>query len=414
MRNFLYKKDLLRRVLVLLKSKHQYLQLSALRFFRKIIGLRDEQYNLTIVVNNLFAPIVDAFKKNKRRYNLLNSAIIELFEYIRQEDIKTLVNFFVEKFYSHFESVTYVKTFRDLKLRYDAHRDRKERMLNDNSSSSSSRLHDNVTNSLPVHQSQRHRKDDRDLDDDEENWFNDDVDENRISSLNHGSLFNSGSDDEDSQSETNGTASAISTTEPTRSHRRPLDNDDDELPSTSAETPSLPIRSQYNKPVISIHIRRSPISSVGQLSPSSSTTSMNNDNESTTLHVDIPSTTNGSSTSSSIPRPITPTESTSTFAMSPGLTSIADQYTDDEDQKEDDDNEDEIENDVNMKSIQLNENSNNSDSCSSTRKRKMSEDNSDDDQLSALASNSESTSPPNDTNMEQIKVFKRSSEQSTT
>ena len=104
MRNFLYKKDLLRRVLVLLKSKHQYLQLSkceerkflllqrknlsdisgALRFFRKIIGLRDEQYNLTIVVNNLFAPIVDAFKKNKRRYNLLNSAIIELFEYIRQ------------------------------------------------------------------------------------------------------------------------------------------------------------------------------------------------------------------------------------------------------------------------------------------------------------------------------------------
>lgn len=69
---------------------------------------------------------------------------------------------------------------------------------------------------------------------------------------------------------------------------------------------------------------------------------------------------------------------------------------------------------MNFKSIQLNENSNNSDSCSSTRKRKMSEDNSDDDQLSALASNSESTSLPNDTNLEQIKVFKRSNDQSTT
>ena len=100
MRNFLNKKDLLRRVLVLLKSKHQFLQLSesmrasdttmhwalagALRFLRKIIGLKDEQYNLTIVRSNLFQPIVDAFKINKRRYNLLNSALIELFEYIRQ------------------------------------------------------------------------------------------------------------------------------------------------------------------------------------------------------------------------------------------------------------------------------------------------------------------------------------------
>ena len=58
--------------------------LGALRFLRKIIGLKDEQYNLTIVRNNLFAPIIDTFKNNKRRYNLLNSALIEFFEFIRQ------------------------------------------------------------------------------------------------------------------------------------------------------------------------------------------------------------------------------------------------------------------------------------------------------------------------------------------
>ena len=103
MRNFLNKKDFLRRILVLLKSKHQFLQLSkslplplsftllslslslgALRFIRKLIGLKDEQYNIIIVRSNLFSPIVDAFKANKRRYNLLNSALIELFEFIRQ------------------------------------------------------------------------------------------------------------------------------------------------------------------------------------------------------------------------------------------------------------------------------------------------------------------------------------------
>ncbi|CAF4182492.1 unnamed protein product, partial [Rotaria magnacalcarata] len=78
--------------------------LGALRFLRKIVGLKDEQYNLAIVRNNYFAPIVDSFKANKRRYNLLNSALIELFEFIRHEDVKILINYFVENFYSEFES----------------------------------------------------------------------------------------------------------------------------------------------------------------------------------------------------------------------------------------------------------------------------------------------------------------------
>ncbi|UJR37221.1 hypothetical protein I4U23_029930 [Adineta vaga] len=411
MKNFLNKKDLLRRVLVLLKSRHQYLQLSALRFFRKIIGFKDEQYSITIVRNNLFAPIVEAFKKNKRRYNLLNSALIELFEYLRQEDMKTLINYFVENFYSDVESVTYVKTFRDLKLRYDAHRDRRERMLNDNSSVDGLHSHDNLNNShsLPtqhIHQSQRLRKDDRDLDADEESWFNDDTDENRISSLDHGSLFNGGSDDEDSQPETSGTTSAISIDEPIRPHHHHLsdnDDDDDDLPTTAIETPSTSLRSQHTKPVISIHIRRSPISSVGQLSPSSS--SIHTDSDSTTLHIDIPST-------SSIPRPMTPTESTSTFAMSPGLSSIADQYTDDEEQDEKD--EEEIENNVNFKSIQLDENSSNSDSYSSVRKRKISEDNINGEQSSSSVSNDDTTSLSIDNNLEQTKLFKRSNDPSTT
>lgn len=37
-----------------------------------------------IVKNNLFKPIIDAFVANGDRYNLLNSAVLELFEYIRK------------------------------------------------------------------------------------------------------------------------------------------------------------------------------------------------------------------------------------------------------------------------------------------------------------------------------------------
>lgn len=50
---------------------------------RKIIGLRDDFYNRHIINSNLFAPVVDAFVRNNGRYNLLDSAIIEMFEYIK-------------------------------------------------------------------------------------------------------------------------------------------------------------------------------------------------------------------------------------------------------------------------------------------------------------------------------------------
>lgn len=50
---------------------------------RKIVGLRDDFYNRHIVSSNLFAPVVDAFVRNNGRYNLLDSAIIEMFEYIK-------------------------------------------------------------------------------------------------------------------------------------------------------------------------------------------------------------------------------------------------------------------------------------------------------------------------------------------
>ncbi len=72
------------KILVLISNNFFFFILGALRFLRKIIGLKDEQYNLIIANKNLFGPIVETFKANKRRYNLLNSALIELFEYIRQ------------------------------------------------------------------------------------------------------------------------------------------------------------------------------------------------------------------------------------------------------------------------------------------------------------------------------------------
>jgi len=57
--------------------------LGALRFMRKIVALKDEFYNRYIIKGNLFAPVIDALVKNNGRYNMMDSAICEMFEHIR-------------------------------------------------------------------------------------------------------------------------------------------------------------------------------------------------------------------------------------------------------------------------------------------------------------------------------------------
>ncbi|XP_069090459.1 serine/threonine-protein phosphatase 4 regulatory subunit 3B isoform X2 [Pleurodeles waltl] len=161
-KNYIMNKDLLRRVLILMNSKHTFLALCALRFMRRIIGLKDEFYNRYIIKGNLFEPVINALLDNGTRYNLLNSAVIELFEFIRVEDIKSLTVHIVDSFYKSLETIEYVQTFKGLKAKYEQEKDRQNQKLN----------------SLPsILRSNRFRRDARALEDDEDMWFNEDEDE---------------------------------------------------------------------------------------------------------------------------------------------------------------------------------------------------------------------------------------------
>lgn len=53
------------------------------------------------------------------RDNLLNSACLELFEFIRRENIKMIVQHLVETYREKLQAVTYVDTFQNLILKYD-------------------------------------------------------------------------------------------------------------------------------------------------------------------------------------------------------------------------------------------------------------------------------------------------------
>ncbi|KAM7408420.1 hypothetical protein PAMA_002238 [Pampus argenteus] len=158
-KTYIMNKDLLRRVLVLMNSKHTFLALCALRFMRRIIGLKDEYYNRYIIKGNLFEPVINALLDNGTRYNLLNSAIIELFEFIKVEDIKSLIAHIVDNFYKALESIEYVQTFKGLKGRYEQEKDRQSQRLN------------------------RYRRDARSLDEDEELWFNEDDDDDEAEAV---------------------------------------------------------------------------------------------------------------------------------------------------------------------------------------------------------------------------------------
>jgi protein phosphatase-4 regulatory subunit 3 len=53
------------------------------------------------------------------RDNLLNSACLELFEFIKRENIKMLIQHIVESFREKLQGITYVDTFQNLILRFD-------------------------------------------------------------------------------------------------------------------------------------------------------------------------------------------------------------------------------------------------------------------------------------------------------
>src|SRR4051812_43843206 len=64
--------------------------------------------------------VVDAFIANGARYNLRNSVVIEMVEFVWTKDVKLLVDYLVTNhFEDKFSDISYVTTFRLLKLRWE-------------------------------------------------------------------------------------------------------------------------------------------------------------------------------------------------------------------------------------------------------------------------------------------------------
>ncbi|CEJ60046.1 Putative DUF625 domain protein [Penicillium brasilianum] len=118
-RNAIHSESLAPRVAQLLTAPQKHLKLVALKFFRTLISLQDTFYQALMTHNNTFGLILDIVYETMPRDNLLNSACLELFEFIKRENIKPFILHVVEKYREKLENITYVDTFQNLILRYD-------------------------------------------------------------------------------------------------------------------------------------------------------------------------------------------------------------------------------------------------------------------------------------------------------
>ncbi|KAL6704893.1 Platinum sensitivity protein [Coniothyrium glycines] len=116
---FILSEGLAARVAQLMVCPEKHLKLTALKYFRTVIGFHDETHNRQIIQHQLFEPILKILFDTMPRDNLLNSACLELFEFIKRENIKMVVQHLVETYRERLQEITYVDTFQNLILRYD-------------------------------------------------------------------------------------------------------------------------------------------------------------------------------------------------------------------------------------------------------------------------------------------------------
>ncbi|KAG0025505.1 Platinum sensitivity protein [Podila clonocystis] len=109
---------------LLFKNRDQHLRLCALRFFRTCIGLNDEFYIRYLVKHNVAQHVVDLLLSTNNKNNLLNSACIEFFEYIRHENVKLMVSHIVSSHGERLKQIQYVDTFNQLIRRFEQQNDK--------------------------------------------------------------------------------------------------------------------------------------------------------------------------------------------------------------------------------------------------------------------------------------------------
>ncbi|KAI8071347.1 hypothetical protein BC940DRAFT_167287 [Gongronella butleri] len=120
MRQQLIHSEVFVKIIQLYRCPFTYIKLTVLRFFRTVVGTNDDFYIRQLIKHQVFEPTIRVFLDTDQRNNLLNSAFLELIDYIsKAKDISTLlITHLVDNFGHVLDTVTYVPTCQDLRKAY--------------------------------------------------------------------------------------------------------------------------------------------------------------------------------------------------------------------------------------------------------------------------------------------------------
>lgn len=107
-------------------SNNRTLQVYIIKFLKAILLTKDEFYFKHIVKLDVLKPIFMTLQQVTHRDNLLTSAIYDLLDTIRQENIAVLMRYVVEKYHEVCEKITLVEVYDSLRLKHEQHLERSQ------------------------------------------------------------------------------------------------------------------------------------------------------------------------------------------------------------------------------------------------------------------------------------------------
>jgi len=157
------------RIAQLLGCKFKQLNLMAIKWFKVCISLNDEYHTRALIAGHLLEGVLVLLEKNIHRENLLNSACLDFFEFIKKDANKALLVHLIETDHQRYTALQHIQTFEELLGKYEAIQ-AGVTAAPDESSFSTQDI--DTPNRGIVNGGQRWQAGIRDLDADEEAYFN--------------------------------------------------------------------------------------------------------------------------------------------------------------------------------------------------------------------------------------------------
>lgn len=92
---------------------------AVIRFLKSCVEAKEVFINAAIVKHDLFDPIMSVWRQHANKYNLMNSAILGLFDTILKEKANKLIVYLVEKHRADLEKVTYSEIMQNIIQKHD-------------------------------------------------------------------------------------------------------------------------------------------------------------------------------------------------------------------------------------------------------------------------------------------------------